>query len=99
MPSQTNNHNADSNYCYNQSFHNNLLFRRPRAAGSLVPSDNAKSATKRAQGFLDCFGQLTGQMPAEQRALNKHTKNLLNNLLLTCRLFFASLATASAGFI
>jgi hypothetical protein len=68
MPSQANNHNADSNYCHDQSFHNSLSFCRPRAAGSLVPSDNAKSARKRAQGFLDYFGPLTGQMPAGQSA-------------------------------
>ena len=58
MPSQANNHNADSNYCHDQSFHNSLSYCRPRAAGSLVPSDNAKSVRKRAQGFSDYFGQV-----------------------------------------
>jgi hypothetical protein len=68
VPSQASNQDADSDYCHDQSFHNSLSFCRPKAAGSHVPSDNAKSARKRAQGFLNYFSQLTGQMPAERTA-------------------------------
>lgn len=79
VPSQANNHNADSNYCHDQSFHNSLSFCRPKAAGLHVPSDNAKSARKRAQGFLDYFGQPTGQMPRERTAATLRRQALAGN--------------------